>query len=382
MSFSKELASFIFLIALTVQIQAQKTLNKTLMHDGIQRSYILYIPANYTGDEAVPLVLNFHGYGSNANGQMNYGNFRPIADTAGFIIVHPQGTLLEGRTHWNVGGWTNASTTDDVGFTALLIETLATDYPIDRDRVYSTGMSNGGFMSFLLACQLSDKIAAIASVTGSMTPETFSTCNPKHPTPILQFHGTADNVVPYAGATWTHSIQEVMNYWVTYNQCDTESDTQDIPNTNTTDGSTVQHYVYDNGTHAVHTEHFKITGGGHTWAGFNSGQPATNYDIDASEEIWQFFNRYDINGLRSISTSVENKAMQSGATIFPNPVTATLMIEVDQSMEGKYTLFSITGQPLKTGTTRVGLNSIQMQDLPDGLYLLQVGQQLLRVVKH
>ncbi|MCF8247979.1 MAG: hypothetical protein K9J37_22640 [Saprospiraceae bacterium] len=169
------------LIGLSLSIKAQQTINGSIMHDGIQRNYVLFIPAIYAGDSPVPLVLNFHGYTSSAEQQMFYGNFRPIADTANFIIVHPQGTLFNSNTHFNVGGWTIRSTVDDVGFTAALIDSHAATYNINLNRVYSTGMSNGGFMSFLLACQLSDKIAAIASVTGSMTPEAFNSCNPQHP---------------------------------------------------------------------------------------------------------------------------------------------------------------------------------------------------------
>ena len=148
---------------------SQQTITATITHDALQREYILYVPASYTGSNAVPLVFNFHGYTSNATEQMWYGDFRPIADTANFIIVHPNGMLdATGTTHFNVG-W-GGSTIDDVGFTSALLDSISADYNINADRVYSTGMSNGGFMSYQLACQLSDKIAAIASVTGSMSP--------------------------------------------------------------------------------------------------------------------------------------------------------------------------------------------------------------------
>jgi len=150
------------------------TINGSIEHNGMDRSYILYVPESYDGTKAVPLVLNFHGYTSNAKDQMNYGDFRPLADKEGFIVVHPQGTLLDGKTHWNVGGWTLASKVDDVAFTEALLDHLSSEYKIDAKRVYSTGMSNGGYMSFLLACQLSNRIAAVASVTGSMTPQIFS----------------------------------------------------------------------------------------------------------------------------------------------------------------------------------------------------------------
>ena len=164
---------------------SQQTINGSIMHDNMQRDYIIHIPSSYNINTPIPLVFCFHGYTSNASAIMTYTNFNYISDTAGFIVVYPQGTLLQGSTHWNVGGWTTASTVDDVGFSISLLDSISNEYNIDDTRVYSTGMSNGGYMSFLLACQMSDKIAAIASVTGSMTPQTYNVCNPQHPTPIL-----------------------------------------------------------------------------------------------------------------------------------------------------------------------------------------------------
>ncbi|GAB5517917.1 MAG: PHB depolymerase family esterase [Rhodothermales bacterium] len=273
------------------------TISATLEHDGQARDYILYVPASYTGEAEVPLVLNFHGYTSSAEDQMEYGDFRPIADTAGFIVVHPQGTLLDGKTHWNVGGWTLASTVDDVAFTSALIDAIAAEYAIDLDRVYSTGMSNGGYMSFLLACQLSDQIAAVASVTGSMTPQTMADCTPGHPTPVLQIHGTQDSVVPYGGnPAWTHAVSEVVDYWTGHNGAASTAASTDLPDTRTDDGSTVTHHVHAaEGTYAP-VEHMEITGGDHTWPGNAFGGDGTNYDINASALVWDFFARYDRDG--------------------------------------------------------------------------------------
>lgn len=95
----------------------QQTITKTIEHDGMNRSYIIYIPDTYSSSDTVPLLLNFHGYTSNANEQMVYGDFRSIADENGFIVVHPEGSLFNGATHWNVGGFTIGSTVDDVDFT-------------------------------------------------------------------------------------------------------------------------------------------------------------------------------------------------------------------------------------------------------------------------
>ena len=298
----KKLVFLIAFISLTFLGTSQQTITATITHDALQREYILYVPASYTGSTAVPLVFNFHGYGSNATEQMWYGDFRAIADTAGFIIVHPNGMLDgNGTTHFNVG-W-GGSTIDDVGFTSALLDSISADYNINADRIYSTGMSNGGFMSYHLACQLSDKIAAIASVTGSMSPITYNACNPQHPTAILEIHGTSDGTVPYTGASFSKSVSDVLNYWVNYNNSNSTPSVTNIPDINTSDGSTVEHMIYYGGDDDVTVEHLKITGGGHTWSGSAFGGAGTNYDIDASVEVWKFFMRYDINGIITLVLS-------------------------------------------------------------------------------
>ena len=233
----------LFLLVLPLVAFSQQTINGSIMHDNVQRDYILYVPAMYNASNPTPLVFNFHGYTSNANDQMWYGDFRSIADTAGFIIAHPMGTLdNSGITHWNVG-W-GSSTVDDIGFTTALIDSLSANYNINQDRIYSTGMSNGGYFSYHLACNLSTKIAAIASVTGTMSQFTYNNCNPQHPVPVMEIHGTADATVPYNGLL---SIPDVMDYWVIYNQCDTQSVITQIPNINIIDGSTVEHILFDGG---------------------------------------------------------------------------------------------------------------------------------------
>ena len=289
----------------------QQTLNESITHDNLQRDYIIHIPSSYNVNTPIPLVFCFHGYTSNASTIMSYSNFNYIADTAGFIVVYPQGTLLQGSTHWNVGGWTTASTVDDVGFSISLLDSISNEYNIDPERVYSTGMSNGGYMSFLLACQMSDKIAAIASVTGSMTPQTYNACNPQHPTPILQIHGTNDQTVPYLGdPTWTKSIDDVLQYWVSYNNCNLIADTTIIPDLVLGDWSTAEHIVYEGGDNSVTTEHFKIYGGGHDWPGVWG-----NMDIHASAEVWKFFSKYDINGLIGNTTLIDNTTIKDRSLI-------------------------------------------------------------------
>jgi polyhydroxybutyrate depolymerase len=355
---------------------AQQTINASITHDGIQRDYIVYIPELYDGSSVVPLVLNFHGFGSNATQQMFYGDFRDIADTEGFLLVHPEGTRFFGNQFWNVGFPGLSSTIDDVGFTEALIDELATLYTIDLDRVYATGMSNGGFMSFLLACQLSEKIAAVASVTGSMTQDTFDDCNAQLPTPVLQIHGTEDDVVLYNENNLSLPIPDVISYWVDHNNCETTPTTTTLPDVDVSDGSTIEYSVYEDGDNGITTEHMKVIGGGHTWPGSVLNSAGTNQDIDASMEIWLFFSRYDINGLLS-TDDYENRHV----SIYPNPTQSKINLSLNYAKEVHYKLFSPLGKQLMTGTITSGNEEIDISHLPSNIYFLKVGNQFFKVLK-
>jgi len=357
--------------------QQGTTITDSIMHDGAYRSYIIYIPVSYTTSIPAPLVLNFHGLGSSANQQLYYGDFRGIADTAGFIIVHPEGTLYQGSAHWNVG-LSSGSSVNDVGFTNALLDTLSNQYNIDQFRIYSTGMSNGGYMSIHLACFLSSRITAVASVTGSMTPFTYNSCNPLHPTPVLQIHGTADPVVPYNGDTWTKSIDEVNQYWVTVNNCNTTPSITDVPNTSIIDQSTVKHYLYQNGTNGSTIEHFKILGGGHTWPGFGFGVSGTNYDIEASIEIWRFFSQYNLN---SLATTQEISLQEIKLT--PNPFHESFSISSNKPLFGNYFLLDATGKKLVTnqvaGKSEITINA---ETLHKGIYYFVFYGDQNEIVSH
>ena len=274
----------------------QRILKCELTHKGLDRYY--YIQLAHPEAEGLSSVLfNLHGYGSDAIEQMNYTNFNNLANTKenNFILIHPQGAplntaLTSSSSHWNSGGWTIGSTVDDVDFIDTIIALVSQKYDLNQNRIYSTGMSNGGFMSYHLACNLSSKIAAVASVTGSMSKETYESCNPDHPTSILQVHGSIDVTVPFQGnsALGMRSVNDVMDYWKLYNACDVDPtsiiiDYFDIE-------IAVQHDTYSNCLNDVHVELYKIEGMGHTWP--YKGR----YGISATEIIWEFINTHDING--------------------------------------------------------------------------------------
>jgi len=325
----------------------QQTLIDTITYDGLQREYILYVPASYTGNDSVPLVFSFHGAGGTAQYQMESYDFRPVADTAGFLVAYPQGAPAgPGVSIWNISGDTTRA--DDIGFTEAMIDTISAAFAVDRGRVYATGKSMGGFFSIHLAGQISEKIAAIASVSGTMIQPMYESSNPLHPTPLLQVHGTDDLLVPYTGNPIYFSVDEALDYWVEYNHCDSIPTVTLRSDLDSTDGSTVEHIVYGNGDLGVTVEHLKVVGGGHTWPGQTDTVARTNYDINASEEIWKFFSCYDINGLIGETVNIETVEEQLSGTLtraFPNPFTDEIQLE---GLKGHavFVLFTSHGQML------------------------------------
>jgi len=360
-------------LAFVLPSRAQQTIYASIQHDGLEREYILYVPASYSPNTPAPLVLNFHGYTSNAFEQMFYGDFRPIADTAGFLVVHPLGTVdLVGNTHWNVGWGT--SSIDDIGFTSDLIDSLSAQYNINPDRVYSTGMSNGGFMSYYLACQLSERIAAIASVTGSMNVNQLGPCNPQHQTPVMEVHGTADPTVAYDGNILFAPIPTVINYWVDYNNCNTPADITSLQDIDPNDGCTAEHHVYSGGTHGATVEHYKIIGGVHAWPGSAFGGAGTNQDMDASKEIWRFFSKYDIHGLIT-TTAIHETSPENLISIYPSPAHSNITIDTKSNETFHYTILNMMGQEMITGQMQGHKQHIDIHSLSTGMYILKLDNQ-------
>jgi polyhydroxybutyrate depolymerase len=265
-------------------------LMESLEHDGLQRQYIVYVPASYDGSSDVPLMLNFHGFGGTASDFMNWADMRDLAESENFILVYPQGALLEGSPHWNAAldSPDNKSSTDDFGFVEALIEELSSQYSIDTDRVYAAGYSNGAFFSYALACHRSDLVAAIGSVAGTMLEDS---CNPTHPTSMINIHGTSDYVVPYTGGEGLAAIEDVLDYWVDFNNTNSSPIIDSVQDS----GTRIERYSFINGDGNTEVEHYKVINGDHIW--FDISYEGAN----TGQLIWDFVSRYDKNGLRSSS---------------------------------------------------------------------------------
>lgn len=362
----------ILFLFVTSSVFGQQFVYDTLSIDGLERDLILYVPDSYTPGTPMPLVMNFHGYSSNAGQQMFYGSLGTQAQEAGFLVVHPNGTLDDMNvTHWNAG-W--GSTVDDVSFVDQMLDSLAEDYSIDQERIYSTGMSNGGFFSYYLACELGHRIAAIASVTGTMTEGTPATCDPTHPMPVMEIHGTADATVPYTGQTgFMVPIPDVIDHWVAYNNCDPSPTVTNVPDIDMTDGCTAIHHHYTNGDDGVDVELYEVVGGGHTWPDALLDIGVTNRDFNASEVIWEFFNQYDINGRRP-GVGIDDQFSQVNIRVAPNPTADRLRVSLDQMHTNglRIEIISVTGGVLFSDQA-VGNNiDLDISGLSSGLYTVRL----------
>ncbi|MBA2613475.1 MAG: T9SS type A sorting domain-containing protein [Bacteroidetes bacterium] len=355
--------------------QSGVTIVDSIKSNNIMRKFRLYVPNSYTG-QAVPLILNLHGYTSNSTQQKQYSNFMPIADTAKFLMVFPDGKAPAGNQYWNAGF---GGTENDVLFMSDLIDSLKLFYNIDLNSVYSCGMSNGGIMSYYLACNLPNRIAAIASVTGSMLNSWFS-CAPIRPFPVMEIHGTADGTVPYNGdATFAH-IDSVVKKWRIHNNCNTAPITFSIPNINTSDNSTAVNYKYIGGTNGASVELFKVTGGSHSWPGSFPVIANTNEDFNASVEIWRFFRQYKLNQFIP-NVGVHENSLKNTIKIYPNPVTEKLF--VDGVSEIKLKVTDLLGKIVIAESIT---NTIDVSTLTNGIYFLNINngteQNVVKFIKN
>lgn len=295
-------------------------LDATISHGGITRYFDYYVPEGLAAAN-VPLLFVLHG-GTQSNKFLlasAAADFQAIADAESFVIVRPNGTDpatglsgSNGAFHWNdcrSDAGAQGSTADDVGFISSLIDWAAAHYPIDLDRVYATGPSNGGMMSYRLAFELSDRIAAIGAVIANLPANSECPAAPAHPVGVLIMNGTADTFMPFNGGSVLGGGGVVQSAFATRDDWRALLGTGpavthvDVPNLNLTDSSTIASDAYCNGVQGAAVALYTVTGGGHTMpsiaypvpSGFTFLGPQ-NRDVEAAREIWRFLKQHRRNG--------------------------------------------------------------------------------------
>ncbi len=301
----------------------------SIYDQGVYRTFILHLPEGYNENIEYPVVLNLHGLGSNAFEQQLYSQFDAIADEEGFIVLYVDAI----NNSWDLFGNT------DVTFLSNLIDTIRENYSTNNC-LFSMGMSQGGFLSYKLACELPQNLTAMAIVTGNMLEAWQITCSVPEGMPVMHFHGTADQVVNYNGSFGISPVEETVQWWAMENNCNVAPAITELPDINLNDGSSVEEYKYSGCMPGTEVILYKVTNGGHTWPGAFPIQSLgnTNQDINASAIIGNFF-----EGKCTEATGIHSASSDYPVLIYPNPATQTIKFEW-QEKEFDLEVFDVSGR--------------------------------------
>ncbi len=280
--------------------------------DEVKRTYLLHVPSTYDQNSPTPLLIALHGGLGNGRRmiQLTRGGFDALSEERRFLVVYPEGI----RKHWNDGRdgkisgyFAHKNSINDVGFISALIDELTKQWNVDKQRVYVTGISNGALMSNRLACEMSDKITAIATVSGSMPQRILPSCRPSRPISVLSINNDKDRLMPFSGGYVTGpfggrklgkvlSASATMAFWSKHNHCSTSPVVTREPDIDERDGTQIRKETYPDCKSGTEVVMYVVENGGHTWPGGDQylGEwlvGKTSRDMDASKVIWDFFER-------------------------------------------------------------------------------------------
>lgn len=293
------LGSFL-LLGCSARAQTAGDQPRTLRIAGGDRSYLVHVPVDMPAT-LHPLLLVFHGGGGTAHGMVRFTHLDEVADRTGMIVVYPQGV----DRHWNDGRSTIRNKVDDVAFVRAMIDAVERDHAVDPARVYAAGISNGGIFVERLACDLSDRIAGIAAVAGTLAQDYASRCQPSRPVSVVQFDGTTDPIMPYAGGKVADfgghgegglvlSVDATTSFWARRNACGGPGVSQTLPMRARFDPTRVKATQWRDCRDGSAVALYRIEGGGHAWPGGQQYLPKifiglASRQMDASETMVQFF---------------------------------------------------------------------------------------------
>jgi len=259
---------------------------------GMERMYRIYIPES-NNDDPMPLVIALHGAGGNGAWVESFSGFNDLADEEKFVVVYPDGI----NRVWNDGrvGDSRVSNIDDVGFIRAIIDFVSDK--IDIEGVYVNGYSMGGMLSFRLACELPDKISAIASVASTFPEYLIATCSDTAPIPVVIIQGTDDPVIPWAGVRGGYlSAINSLTFWANHNGCTVENEITFQDDVNADDHTRILEQGFTECNDDADIKLYGVIYGGHTWPGRPFEAPfelgLTSADMDATKVIWEFFSAH------------------------------------------------------------------------------------------
>ena len=376
----KKIFTIVALALCTFALSAQNV-ERTMEFEGTTRKYMEHIPATPNG--SMPVLFQLHGLGDNCNNFSQLG-FEALAPN--WIIITPEATEatisimgmynMNAGTAWAAGvGGENLSYSgfnigdinlnegvNDEGFILAILDSLENNFDINTDSIFITGFSMGGFMSNKMAVKHADRITAIASVSGTLGH--FQPFEPTGNINTMHLHGTADQTIAYADASFSLSVvtiqvglgaETLVDTWRNYNECGTEPTIYNFEDTKN-DGLTFEQYSYMNENTGKRTVFIKANNGTHDWYNGSSN------DIDYNTEIYKFFTG-KINGVSSIETNTVDNFR-----IYPNP--AADIVNVTTEANTELAIFNATGKEIKHINATETITSIDISDMPNGLYFV------------
>jgi len=273
----------------------------TLEFAGRKRFYIVHVPKNYNPAKPAPVVLALHGAAMNGTMMVGFTGLNETSERNGFLAVYPSGTGTASFLTWNAGGFSGQfanNRPDDVGFINNLLDDLAKKYNIDQKRIFACGMSNGGMMCYRLAAELSNRIAAVAPVAGTIA---IDESKPTRPVPVMHFHGLKDRIVPYAfdkdktpSFMRFKGVEDSVMTWVRINGCSDSAKPETISKPDS--DMKVTRRTYSGGKNGSEVVLIVVEEGGHTWPGQRQTGLGfigkSTIDISANDLMWDFFQKH------------------------------------------------------------------------------------------
>ena len=352
--------AFTFLFIIVVYVNPLFAQLDSIYDQSVYRTFIVHLPSGYSANKQYPIVLNLHGLVSNATIQQTITQFDNIADSKGFIVVYPNGNGVLNK--WETIG------NSDVDFLSNLVDTIRSNYSANNC-LFVTGFSQGGFMTYKFANNTTHNINAIAVGSGNMSDLVKSQSQSAPKIPIMHFHGTADNTVPYMGSPPTISpVDSTIQWWIKHNKCNPSPSFTAIPNSNLIDSSNVEKYYYSGGENGSEVTLYKVLNGGHTWSGSTSPSPLgfTNKDINQSTIIGEFFHSFC-----AVSNGLSEDKNNNSFKVFPNPFSNQLTISNLKNEKITLILYdNLSNQILKERFN--SSKTISTDHLPSGYYFYKI----------
>ncbi|MFY7668120.1 MAG: alpha/beta hydrolase-fold protein [Crocinitomicaceae bacterium] len=347
--------NFILICLSLFTLKTNAQVLESISHGGNTRTYMYYKPTAWTPSQQLPLLVVLHGLTQTGGGVMDITQFNQLAEANNFIVCYPNGL----NNAWNASMNVTVSSADDKGFIETLVQYFHTNFNTNPQKQYLCGFSNGGFMSHKMACESSECFAAIATVSGNMSDTTYANCNPQYNPAVLHIHGTSDAIVPYDGGPSTGvSVDQTMQKWASFLNCNSTLTSVVMPNPSLTDFSSPERISYSSCTSPL--ELIKITGGGHQWPGISTlvgGAGIINMDFYSPQVIWDFLS------IKSCPSASITESVMSTLQFFPNPANTVLRINSDELLD--YQIFNVLGLKIASGRM---IKELNIENLERGVY--------------